>query len=213
MTKRMTLLARRDGLAISDFRNYWAGPHAKLALGMDGITKYAHNRVDKVLWASSAKPVFDVDGIVELLFASPEAMRMAQASSVGKKFIPEDEPNFLKGWTLCAVETDGDEPTQPAVKVMVPFHAPADARESLWRDLRRTGPAICTGVTLNWTVSTARRERLWSEPNPPTGFVCAWFDSVAAAHAAFDTSSELRRFIEGRISDAAAYLIDVLPIR
>ena len=52
MTKRMTLLAKKEGLSTSDFRNYWAGPHAALALGMDGISKYTHNRVDKVLWTT-----------------------------------------------------------------------------------------------------------------------------------------------------------------
>ncbi|MFD0881562.1 EthD domain-containing protein [Variovorax dokdonensis] len=210
----MTLLARKEGMSTSDFRAYWAGPHAKLALGMNGITKYTHNRVDKVLWtAGDHGPAFDVDGIVELFFADAEVMRMAQASSVGKKFIPEDEPGFLKGWTLCVVDEDGDEPGDAAVKVMIPFHAEADVRDSLWRSLKHAAEALNAKVTLNWTVSTARRERLWAEPAPPTGFVGAWFDSVAAAHEAFEPSCELRRVLESSTVDGAAYLIDQLRIR
>ena len=212
MTKRMTLLAKRDGLSTSDFRNYWAGPHARLALGMAGITRYVHNRVDKVLWASGGRPVFDVDGVVELSFADADAMRVAQASAVGQKYIPADEPNFLKGWTLCVVETDGEAPTEQAVKVLIPFHAQPQARNALWRDLSRITGTGCT-VALNWTISTARRERLWAEPSPPTGFICVWLDSVARAHEAFEPSSELRRVIETHVEDGVAYLIDELPIR
>jgi hypothetical protein len=213
MTKRMTLLAKKEGLSTSDFRNYWAGPHARLALGMAGITKYVHNRVDKVLWASGDEAPFDVDGVVELFFADDEAMRAAQASAVGQKYIPADEPVFLKGWTLCVVETNGKEPAERAVKVLIPFHAQAQARDKLWHELSRVAETGCCAVALNWTISTARRERLWAEPIPPTGFICVWLDSVATAHAAFEPSSGLRRVIETHVEDGAAYLIDELPIR
>lgn len=212
MTKRMTLLAKKEGLSTSDFRNYWAGPHAQLALGMAGITRYVHNRVDKVLWASGGEPVFNVAGVVELSFADSEAMRVAQASAVGQKYIPADEPIFLKGWTLCVVETYGEAPTEPTVKVLIPFHAQPQARNALWRELSVITEPGRT-VALNWTISTARRERLWAEPNPPTGFICVWLDSVANAHEAFEPSSELRRLIETHVEDAVAYLIDELPIR
>jgi len=140
-------------------------------------------------------------------------MRLAQVSPVGQKFIPADEPIFLKGWTLCVVETDGVESTERAVKVIVPFHSSSQSRETLWPELLRIGEETCTRVALNWTASTARRERLWAEPNPPSGFICVWLGSVAKAHEAFEPSSELRRFIEGNVSDAVAYLIDELSIR
>lgn len=211
--KRMTLLAKKDGMAISDFRAYWAGPHAKLALGMDGISKYIHNRVDKVLWASGCVPTFNVDGIVELFFADEEAMRLAQATTVGKKFISADERLFLKGWTLCVVDVQGEEPHGEFVKVLVPFHGQAEVRGRLWSELARVADATGTKVALNWTASTAKRERLWAEPSPPSGFVTAWFESVAKAHEAFEPESELRRVIERRTTDGVAYLIDQLRIR
>lgn len=200
-------------MATADFRNYWAGPHAALALGMDGISKYTHNRVDKVLWASAEKPVYDIDGIVELHFKDAEAMRLAQASAVGQEYIPADEPIFLKGWTLCVVETDGEEPTNLSRKVIVPFHASPEERDELWRDLSRLAVSDRVLATLNWTVSTAKRDRLWAEPNPPAGFICIWFESVAKAHEAFEPTSDLCHLIESHVSDAAAYLIDVRRIR
>jgi len=213
MMKRMTLLAKKEGTATCDFRAYWAGPHAQLALGMDGIAKYTHNRVDKVLWASSGEPAFNVDGVVELSFADADAMRRAQASAVGQEYIPADEPIFLKGWTLCVVETDGDEPAEQSVKVLIPFHAQAKTRDTLWRELRQVTVTTGNKIALNWTVSTARRERLWAEPSPPTGFISVWLDSVARAHEAFEPSSELRRVIETHTIDGVAYLIDQLHIR
>jgi hypothetical protein len=213
MMKRMTLLAKKEGLSTSDFRAYWAGPHAQLALGMDGIAKYSHNRVDKVLWASGDAPTFNVDGIVELSFADAEAMRLAQATNVGKKFIPADEPLFLKAWTLCVVETQGDDPEEPLVKVLIPFHAQADAREALWENLQHVADSTKTRVALNWTASTAKRERLLVEPSPPSGFIAAWFESVANAHEAFEPSSALRDVVEKHTNDPVAYLIDQARIR
>lgn len=213
MMKRMTLLAKKEGMSTSDFRSYWAGPHAKLALGMEGISKYTHNRVDKVLWVSGDEPVFNVDGIVELFFADVEAMCLAQASVVGKRFIPADEPLFLKGWTLCVVDVQGEEPHGDLAKVLVPFHGRAEARNALWSELARVADATGTKVALNWTESTAKRERLWAEPSPPTGFVAAWFDSVAMAHEAFEPESELLQVINRHATDGVAYLIDQLRIR
>lgn len=213
MMKRVTLLAKKDGMATSDFRAYWAGPHAKLALGMEGISKYTHNRVDKVLWASGGEAAFNVDGIVELFFSDAEAMRLAQASAVGKKFIPADEPLFLKGWTLCVVDVLGDEPQDQSVKVLIPFHGEAEVREPLWSELRRAAEAAGTKVALNWTLSTAQRARLWAEPAPPSGFISVWFGSVAKAHEAFEPTSELRRVVEKHTSDGVAYLIDQLRIK
>lgn len=150
--------------------------------------------------------------MVELFFADVQAMRVAQTSVVGQKYMPADEPIFLKGWTLCVVEADGDAPAKQAVKVLIPSHAQAEARHALWHALSCITESGIT-VALNWTISTARRERLWAEPNSPTGFICVWLDSVARAHEVFEPSSELRRVIEAHVDDGVAYLIDELPIR
>ena len=99
------------------------------------------------------------------------------------------------------------------MKVLIPFHGQAEVRETLWSELRRVAEAARTAVALNWTVSTAQRERLWAEPAPPTGIASAWFSSVADAHEAFEPSSELRCVIEKHTSDGVAYLIDQLRIK
>jgi hypothetical protein len=213
MMKRMTLLAKKEGLSTSDFRSYWAGPHGALALGMDGISKYTHNRVDKVLWTTDGAPRFCIDGIVELYFRDEDAMRDAQASTVGRRHIPSDEPVFLKGWTLCIVDTEGDEASRTnPVKVMVPFLLGNSSRETLGIAVTRYAREANLRLELNWTASTARRERLWSEPSPPDGFLVLWFDSVAAAHDAFD-EGRICSVMSANVGSATAYLIDVLSIR
>lgn len=212
MTKRMTLLARRSDLSTADFRAYWAGPHARLALGMDGIGSYVQNRVDKLLWCSQPQPRFDVDGIVELTFRDSEAMRLAQGSPVGRRLIPADEPHFLRGWTLCVMEPV----TSPArisqhdeAKVMVPFHLGARTRADWEAVSTALGSRNSVPHELNWTQSTASRPALWSEPAPPDGIAVYWFASVAHAHMAFDNGKQW--LPEG--SPAAAYLVDELRIR
>lgn len=201
-------------MSTSDFRSYWAGPHAKLALGMQGIAQYVHNRVDKILWPNEGGPVFSIDGIVELYFSSDDAMRSAQASDVGRRFIPADEPNFLKGWTLCIVDSQGEEPRGRAAKVIVPFLGSKEgSEERIATSLSSALSGTDACFALNLTVSTARREKLWSEPNPPEGFVVVWFSSVAAAHAAFDEGGVVRAVLESELSGATAYLVDELIIR
>lgn len=211
--KRMTLLAKKEGLSTSDFRQYWAGPHAALALGMEGISKYTHNRVDKVLWSSDAAPRFTVDGIVELYFSDEESMRRAQASSVGQRHIPMDEPLFLKGWTLCIVETEDKEvsKSENLVKVIVPFLQGDGSAEELGIALARHADFMQLRYAFNWTISTAKRERLWSEPTPPDGFAVFWFDSVASAHETFD--GDFCELWKSHSAAACAYLIDELCVR
>lgn len=210
----MTLLAKRQDMSTSDFRSYWAGPHAKLALGMEGIAKYVHNRVDKILWPNEGGQVFSIDGIVELYFSSDDAMHSAQACDVGRRYIPADELNFLKGWTLCIVDTRGEELRGRAAKVIVPFLASKEGgEERIAKSLASALSGTDACFALNLTVSTARREKLWSEPTPPRGFVVVWFSSVAAAHAAFDEGGVVRTVLESELSGATAYLVDELVIR
>ncbi|WP_162575619.1 EthD domain-containing protein [Variovorax sp. PBL-H6] len=210
----MTLLAKKDGLSTADFRSYWAGPHAALALGMGGISKYSQNRVEKVLWTTGDAPRFNVDGIVELYFKDDEAMRVAQASSIGQRHIPADEPEFLRGWTLCIVDTEGEEGTSVAapVKVIVPFLLGSCSKDMVATAIQRYASETGSKFALNWTASTARRERLWTEPSPPDGFLVLWFACVASAHGAFD-QGVLCSTLSAQFRHATAYLIDELAIR
>ncbi|BFG81576.1 hypothetical protein PTKU46_96100 [Paraburkholderia terrae] len=217
MIKRMTLLSRKEGTAISDFRAYWAGCHAALALCMDGIINYTQNRVEKALWEhSDADGCFLVDGIVELCFENEEVMSVAQRSPVGSKYIPEDEPNFLRGWSLCVVEHDDASPEPSGVKVIVVAAMKDSAdRDALRQALVSANKAARTTaqMSFNWTTRTAARERLWSEPVPPDVLVALWFDNTAAAHRAFEADGAFARAIKLLANRAGAFLIDPLVVK
>jgi hypothetical protein len=217
MIKRMTLLSRKEGTATSDFRAYWAGCHAALALCMEGITTYTQNRVEKILWQQAdAQGCFQVDGVVELCFENDGVMGVAQRSAIGTKYIPEDEPNFLRGWSLCVVDHE-DEFSEPmGVKVIVVAvmkdAADRDAfRKTLVSAIKADGMAA--QMAFNWTVRTAKRERLWSEPVAPSVLLSIWFRNTAQAHKAFEADGGLAHAIGGISSRAAAYLIDPLVMK
>lgn len=214
MIKRMTLLAKKEGMSTSDFRAHWAGPHAQLALCMQGITEYRHNRVDKTLWVhGGGAAAYSADGIVELCFADADLMRSAQASLIGQKWIPDDELLFLKGWTLCVVDSVGDAPGVTLVKVLVPFHGVQCSREALWAEMQSASQCLDSSASLNWTVSTACRQHLWSEPHPPEGIACFRFSNVAQAHAAFESAGLLPSLFERHTHTAVAYLVNTLSLK
>ena len=213
MIKRMTLLARREETSTSMFRAYWAGGHAQLALSLPGVCKYTQNRVDDILWQDGSGEPFRIDGIVELFFTDADIMAAAQTSDTGRLLIPEDEPNFLKGWTLCVVETDGPH-DHPGVKVLLPVAVTAgmaigDAAGAL-RDV--SSVAGCTAVAINTVLHHARRERLWCEPIPPDLVAVYWFDGKDAAVAAFARGGVLDTTLKGLARKASALLCDPLTI-
>ncbi|MFM0616325.1 EthD domain-containing protein [Paraburkholderia nemoris] len=213
----MTLLARKDGTSVSDFRAYWAGCHANLALCMNGISSYTQNRVDKILWRrSDNQGCFHVDGVVELCFKDENVMLEAQASAVGSKYIPEDEPNFLRGWTLCVVDNDDEQAEPKGVKVIVPLVMKTTvSRSDLKQALIEVNDAQNSPARLsfNWTTRTASRARLWSEPRPPDAIVSLWFENVAEAHAAFDPKGGYEQTLLSIAERAAAYLINTHVVK
>ncbi|MBN3761985.1 EthD domain-containing protein [Burkholderia sp. Ac-20365] len=217
MIKRMTLLSRKEGTSTSDFRAYWSGCHAQLALCMNGITNYTQNRVDKTLWRSSEGPAcFDVDGVVELCFENDEVMAEAQRSAIGSQYIPQDEPNFLRGWTLCVVDHEDEPKEHPGVKVLIaatlnPEVSRTDFKAAILEANGAQTPRAL--VSFNWTNKSAKRERLWAEPVSPTALVALWFKDIAQAHEAFGAESSFVCKLLGLTNRAAAYLIDPFVVR
>lgn len=213
MIKRMTLLAKKEGSSTSDFRAYWGGCHAQLALCMDGITSYTQNRVEKSLWQlSEGTAQFDVDGIVELCFASEDVMSVAQRSRIGSEYILADEPNFLRGWTLCVVEHEDAPEEHPGTKVIIAATAKDGvSRESMRESISGANASLTSPAKLsfNWTQKSAKRERLWAEPVVPTVLVSLWFEDTAKAHDAFHRDGALPQQLGQLSGRAAAYLIDV----
>ncbi|HLK11002.1 MAG TPA: EthD family reductase [Candidatus Binatia bacterium] len=91
-------LVRRAGMSHEAFVAHWLGRHVPLALRHHpGMTRYVTNVVDARL--SSTGP--ELDGIAEIHFPSPEALRDGMFdSSAGERAVREDIARFI-GWTAA----------------------------------------------------------------------------------------------------------------
>ncbi|MBO9112675.1 EthD domain-containing protein [Rhizobium sp. AB2/73] len=210
----MTLLAKKDNLSLDAFRNHWAGDHAQLALSLPGVCKYTQNRAIEVLMTYPQNRGFTADGIVELFFTDEDAMMSAQASEIGAIKIPEDELQFLRGWSLNIVETS-DPHDHFGSKVMVPITLrDRDAAEAARAALASAASeASATQISINTVTSSHSRPRLWSEPVAPHNILVLWFNSAEQARAAFETNSDLYHVITEVSRQASAYLCDPLVVR
>ena len=138
-------------------------------------------------------------------------MAKAQQSETGRRLIPEDEPSFLRGWTLCIVSTDGPN-DQDGIKVMVPaVLAPSASIDDVKASLEAARDDPQTGLwafSVNVVSETAKRPRLWSEPTPPQLILVTWFASLSAARVFWRKGGALKMF-----SKASACISDPLVIR
>jgi hypothetical protein len=209
--KRSSLLRRRNALTIDEFRTHWAGPHAKIATGMPGIKAYTQNRVTGTLWSNAHEAGYECDGIVELEFESEFAMAAASETEVVKRGLPEDEVKFLEAITLCLVEDGAPQLRPDRFKVMIAAKL-ADASEStlslFQQSLRAAG---CAHWSTERVETTAHRESLGFERDPPSVFATLWFAGEGDAVRAFGSGNWLME-IEKVVSRATAWKIDPLKI-
>jgi uncharacterized protein (TIGR02118 family) len=85
MFKAIILLERREGTTKEEFRQWWLGPHAKLARGLPGLRGLRFNVVESEGATS--------DGISELWFDSREAFDAAYASTHGRRVAADSLAN------------------------------------------------------------------------------------------------------------------------
>ncbi len=113
MFRRLSVLVRRPTDDREAFASAWKR-HGDLIRKLPGVLAYQQNHVVEDFGHSGALPAFDVDGVVELRFESPEAMTLAFASPEARP-VKSDEPNFLghgTGYVIARVQdhreaTDG----------------------------------------------------------------------------------------------------------
>ena len=90
MTKVIFVVHKRPDMDRDEFRRYWRDVHGPLAAKIPGLRKYVQNHG----LPDSASGALPCDGIAELWFDSPEAMKAAFASPEGIA-TTADIPNFL----------------------------------------------------------------------------------------------------------------------
>ena len=83
MIKRISFLARKDGMPVADFRRHWRDIHAPILLAMPKVLKYAVTFFDEGD-APCAADGTSFDGFATLHFASSSDMDEAYASPAGQ---------------------------------------------------------------------------------------------------------------------------------
>jgi len=101
MFRRLSILVRRASDDRAGFARAWER-HGGLVKKLPGILSYLQNHVVEEFGHAGDPPQFRADGIVELRFESPEAMRDAFASEAAIP-VKADEPSFLGHGTGYAV--------------------------------------------------------------------------------------------------------------
>lgn len=207
MIKRFTLLKRRDGMSEADFRAHWAEPHAEIAKGFSGLCRYHQNRVDGVLWQTGTHR-FDVQGIVELWFASEDDVRQNATSDTTRALI-KDEPRFLSGLTalMAGSQPFCDPEDTDAQKVMI--LAVCDRPDALAKAVSGLVTSQASGLAIEPLTLGFTRETLGSEPVPPTLAVTLW---LPLGHDLMAPDGPLCAAFDRLTTGAMAYAIDALHI-
>lgn len=165
--KRMTLLERRGDITFADFDSHWAGPHGDLAKGFPGLARYHQNPVQTTVGADR----HGIAGIVELWFADDAGMRDALASPVAAALV-EDEPNFLSGITILAVDEVILKPHQTPLNAifLIDEGAVSPSALSTWCADSAALPGV-DGLTVNMVAAASKRDTLGALSRPPLAVV------------------------------------------
>lgn len=182
MPKRITYLTKRDDLTREQFRAHWATPHAAIAVDLPGVESYRQNHV-----ISDGASRYDVDGIVELWFASDDVVGAGLDSEVADRLI-EDEKRFLGGIVGGAVVSGKPTPHWPYKVWMLARTATKPDGETVAAWASRVAAEIgARGHAVNIADSDGpqlTRELLRVNPEPPQLSVCFGFTQIGVALAA-----------------------------
>ncbi len=95
MTKVIVLLSKKAEMSQEEFARHWRDVHGAIAVRMPGVRRYVQNHV-----TVEGAPY---DGIAEMWFDSPAAMRAAFTSEAAQE-AARDAANFLSGQQVIVVE-------------------------------------------------------------------------------------------------------------
>ncbi|CAG9274260.1 hypothetical protein C7402_102561 [Paraburkholderia unamae] len=178
---------------------------------MPGIAAYTQNRVDARLWSYPSEAAYECDGIVELEFEHEAAMAAAGETAVVREWLPADELKFLDGITLCRVE-DGARQIRPGLlKVMIAAKLLDESESAIRRLQESLGLAGCVEWSTERVETTAHRESLGFEGDPPSVFASLWFAGEGDASRAFASGNWLKA-LESAVRRATAWQMDPLKI-
>jgi uncharacterized protein (TIGR02118 family) len=103
MIKQMAILVCRDGVDAEAFHSHWSREHARLVCRLPGLVRYVQNDILRPLSRRHLPKIpLRLDGIEELWFRSPEALREAQDSPAARAVLA-DEPTIVDAKSVFTV--------------------------------------------------------------------------------------------------------------
>ncbi len=184
MIKSVTWFKRRAGTDLAQFRAYWRGPHAELAVQLPGLRHYRQNAVTDGAYRGGNEPLFD--GFAETWFDDADALR-AVARSDAYRTLMADEPNLmdLATRTELLVEehviVERPEPVDGhkfATLVRRRADLDVDAFREHW--LHRHGPLVARNPHLGRYVQNHLRRSYYDSGRPVVydGVAVVWFATL-----------------------------------
>jgi uncharacterized protein (TIGR02118 family) len=183
MFRRLSILVRRATDDRATFARGWEH-HGTIVRHLPGIRAYQQNHVIEEFRHVGAPPPFRVDGVVELRFDSPDAMKEAFASEAAIP-VKADEPNFLghgTGYAMAAASLV--RPAEDGSKLIVVIR---QQNEAAIRALESAACALpgCVHVIHDDVVEVIARPEMAEGPQRADVFLHLYFDDVERArHAA-----------------------------
>jgi uncharacterized protein (TIGR02118 family) len=106
MIKRISLLARKNGMDAAEFERRWFGQHADLVRQVEGVKGYVQNKVE-----SATGSLQSIDGIAEIWFADAATMTSVLASPQWQAVVA-DGREFLGDVTALLIDERTVVPVQ-----------------------------------------------------------------------------------------------------
>lgn len=98
MIKRMSILARKEGVDSAEFERRWFEQHAAMVRQVKGVRGYVQNRV--VAAAGGGAPI---DGVAEIWFDDAQTMEAVLSSSAWQDVVA-DAREFVGSVTTLSVD-------------------------------------------------------------------------------------------------------------
>lgn len=195
--KIVAIVKRKPGMAVDAFQEYWRTRHAEVVRRLPGVRRYVQSHT---LPAGYRKGEPAWDGIAELWFESPEALR-ALRGTPEQAAVDADEARFLDRSAMKILATDehviidGPVPANGVKSIEFVTHRPdlaIDAFQRYWRETH--GPLAARIPQIRRYVQSHVRPSAYTGGRTPAydGLAVTWFDDTAAMRAAAATPEYAR---------------------
>ena len=205
MIKRTSILVRRPQDDRATFTRHWSGTHGGLVAALPDISRYTQNHVlEEYPLHLDGVAGYDIDGVVELYFASRDALRTAFTGDRVKP-IWDDEPNFLEHSTAYAIVGDREPHPQQCQSKLIVVAAGSPAGIDWLAETLNNLPDF-PQVDRNDVADVIPRATMARGPQPADSFLHLRFPTTDAAHAAAE------RLVSQHLSDARSHGLDRLAV-